>query len=311
MRSAVFEPIADTPIRAADEQARKIPARRAKPVDPAGAAGRMFKFLFLALWLMVSIFPLYWIIITAFKTPGSIFSQPVDYYPTHFTWDNFAGLFRETENGKIILYFWNSFWIATVAAVLGTTISMFAGYALARFQFRTKGAVLLGFLTTQMLPGFVALGPLYQMMNAFGLTDSMIGLVLLYGTGSVAFSTILLRAFFSAAPESLEEAALIDGCTRAGALFRVILPVMLPGVVVTYVLNWIGFWNELFLAIIMINSDSNRTLPVALNSFVSSFQVEWGPLAATALVSMLPPLILFAFANKYIISGLATGALRG
>lgn len=163
-------------------------------------SGRLGRIVFLGVWLLITIFPLYWIINTSFKTPGSIFSQPLHYYPDQFTFDNFIGILQDGAYGNFTVYFLNSVLIATVAAALTTVIALFSGYTLARFQFRTHGAVLLGFLVTQMLPGFIALGPLFQMMTNLGMTDSKYGLTLLYFAGAIPFSTIMLRAFFENTP---------------------------------------------------------------------------------------------------------------
>ena len=242
---------------------------------------RVTRVLFLGLWLVITVFPLYWIIVTSFKTPGAIFSYPLTYWPEVFSIENYVGLFEKAQFGTYIV---NSLLISTVAAIFATVISMLSAYVLARFDFRTKGALLMAFLVTQMIPSFIALGPLYLMMVQLKLVDNKFGLILIYIAVCIPFSTVMLRGFFANVPDALEEAAMIDGCSRIGALFRVIVPVMKPGIVAAFIFNFVNCWNELFLSVTLMNSDSNKTIPTALNGFISSFNIEWGPMAASIIL---------------------------
>jgi len=198
-----------------------------------------------------------------------------------------------------------------ILAAVATLIALLSAYVLSRFHFRGKGAVMLAFLVTQMIPAFIALGPLYQMFTNLGLVDSRFGLVLIYIAMTIPFSAIMLRGFFDNVPDSLEEAAMVDGCTRFSALWRVIVPVMGPGIIATFIFNFVNVWNELFLAVTLINTTERRTIPTALNSFISSFNIEWGPMAAAAVLTILPTMVLFAFASRWIVEGLTAGATKG
>lgn len=269
---------------------------------------RVTRVLFLGLWLVITVFPLYWIIVTSFKTPGAIFSYPLTYWPEVFSIENYVGLFEKAQFGTYIV---NSLLISTVAAIFATVISMLSAYVLARFDFRTKGALLMAFLVTQMIPSFIALGPLYLMMVQLKLVDNKFGLILIYIAVCIPFSTVMLRGFFANVPDALEEAAMIDGCSRIGALFRVIVPVMKPGIVAAFIFNFVNCWNELFLSVTLMNSDSNKTIPTALNGFISSYNIDWGSMSAAAVLTIIPTMILFAFASKYIVQGLTAGAVKG
>ena len=269
---------------------------------------RVTRVLFLGLWLVITVFPLYWIIVTSFKTPGAIFSYPLTYWPEVFSIENYVGLFEKAQFGTYIV---NSLLISTVAAIFATVISMLSAYVLARFDFRTKGALLMAFLVTQMIPSFIALGPLYLMMVQLKLVDNKFGLILIYIAVCIPFSTVMLRGFFANVPDALEEAAMIDGCSRIGALFRVIVPVMKPGIVAAFIFNFVNCWNELFLSVTLMNSDSNMTIPTALNGFISSYNIDWGSMSAAAVLTIIPTMILFAFASKYIVQGLTAGAVKG
>jgi multiple sugar transport system permease protein len=269
---------------------------------------RVTRVLFLGIWLVITVFPLYWIIVTSFKTPGAIFSYPLTYWPEVFSIENYVGLFEKAQFGTYIA---NSLLVSTVAAIFATVISMLSAYVLARFDFRTKGALLMAFLVTQMIPSFIALGPLYLMMVQLKLVDNKFGLILIYIAVCIPFSTVMLRGFFANVPDALEEAAMIDGCSRIGALFRVIVPVMKPGIVAAFIFNFVNCWNELFLSVTLMNRDSNKTIPTALNGFISSYNIDWGSMSAAAVLTIIPTMILFAFASKYIVQGLTAGAVKG
>lgn len=270
--------------------------------------GRIAKVAFLCIWLVFTLFPLYWIVITSFKDPGSIFTIPLQYWPKKFTVENYVGLFSKSSFG---VYLVNSLLAATISGAVVTVISMLSAYVLARFEFGGKTAIVIAFLITQMIPAFIALGPLYMLMTNLGLVDSRGGLILVYIAMLIPFSTIMLRGFFENIPDTLEEAAMIDGCSRMGALFRVLVPVMLPGIAATFIFAFVSCWNELFLSVTLMNSDENKTIPTALNGFISSFNIDWGPMAAAAVLTIIPTLLMFAFASKYIVQGLTAGAVKG
>ncbi|WP_203137258.1 carbohydrate ABC transporter permease [Microbacterium sp. JZ31] len=269
--------------------------------------GGAVKAVGLALWLVITLFPLYWIVVTSFKAPGSINRFPLEYWPTEPSLENYTGLFETSNFGTFLA---NSAIVALVAGATSTLIALLSAYVLARFEFRSKGAILAAFLLTQMIPTFIALGPLYSMLADLRLVDSKPGLILVYIAVCIPFSTVMLRGFFENVPDALEEAAMIDGSSRLGALFRVIVPVMAPGIVAAFIFNVVNCWNELFLSVILINSDENKTVPAALNGFISTFNVAWGPMAAAAVLTILPTMALFALASRWIVDGLTAGAVK-
>ncbi|WP_097882857.1 carbohydrate ABC transporter permease [Streptomyces sp. st140] len=271
-------------------------------------AGKAARIGFLTLWLIFTIFPLYWITITSFKPAGDIFTFPLAYWPEDFSLENYSGLFGASQFGTYLL---NSLIVSAVAGTVATVVSMLSAYVLARFEFRTKTALLMAALVTQMIPSFIALGPLYLLMTDLGLVDNRLGLVLVYIAVCIPFCTVMLRGFFANIPDTLEEAAMIDGCSRLGALFRVLLPVMKPGIVAAFIFNFVNCWNELFLSVTLMNSDDNKTVPTALNGFISSFNIDWGSMSAAAVLTILPTMVLFAFASRHIVQGLTAGAVKG
>ncbi|MEU0370877.1 carbohydrate ABC transporter permease [Streptomyces sp. NPDC006283] len=272
------------------------------------SAGKAVRIGFLTLWLIFTVFPLYWIAITSFKPAGAIFTFPLAYWPEDLSLENYAGLFDKSQFGA---YLTNSLIVATVAGTVATVISMLSAYVLARFEFRSRTALLMAALVTQMIPAFIALGPLYLLMTDLQLVDNRFGLILVYIAVCIPFCTVMLRGFFENIPDTLEEAAMIDGCSRFGALFRVLLPVMKPGIIAAFIFNFVNCWNELFLSVTLMNSDDNKTVPTALNGFISSFNIDWGSMSAAAVLTILPTMVLFAFASRHIVQGLTAGAVKG
>lgn len=269
---------------------------------------RVFRVLVLGIWLLITLFPLAWIIVTSLKTPGSIARYPLQYWPSPVSFENYRKLFTDSPFGQFIL---NSLLVSTAAALAATAISILGAYVLSRFVFRGRGALLMAFLVTQMIPAFIALGPLYVMMVDLSLVDTRAGLSIVYVAMCIPFCTIMLRGFFDNVPVDLEEAAMVDGCNRFTALPRVIVPVMRPGIVATFIFNFVNCWNELFLSVTLINTDSRRTIPSALNGFISSFNIDWGPMSAAAVLAIVPTMILFAAASRFIVQGLTSGAVKG
>ncbi|SDW82151.1 carbohydrate ABC transporter permease [Paenibacillus sp. CF384] len=268
----------------------------------------LFRIGYLSLYLIGMLFPLYWIVITSLKPQKDIFSYPIKYWPTTFTLDNFINIFKIS---KFHIYIGNSFLIAISAACVVLVIAVLSAYVLARFSFRGHRQIMLAFFITQMLPGFIALAPLYLMMSQMNLLNHRIALVLMYTVGLIPFSTIMLRGFFQRIPGSLEEAAMIDGCSRWSALIRIIIPVMLPGIASTFIFAFVQNWNELFLAALFIDNDSLKTIPVAMNSFILKFDVDWGSMSAGVVLSIIPTVLIFAFAQRFIVEGLTQGAEKG
>lgn len=277
-------------------------------INREGPAYKVFRAVVLAIWLAITLFPLAWILITSFKPAGSIASFPLQYLPRPFTLDNYKQLFSTGSFGTFVA---NSLIVSILAAAVATVIALLGAYVLDRFSFRGRGALLMAFLVTQMIPAFIALGPLYALMVQFGLVDSRGGLTLVYVAMCIPFCTIMLRGFFANVPAELEEAAMVDGCGRLQALMRIIVPVMGPGLVATFIFNFVNCWNELFLSVTLINTETSKTIPAALNGYISSFNIEWGPMSAAAVLAIIPTMGLFALASRYIVQGLTSGAVKG
>lgn len=276
---------------------------------PASALRSIAKFLFLSLFLVVVLFPFYWMVITSLKpTQADIYAYPIQYWPANPSLNNYRTILRKENFSN---YFFNSLTISTAAGCLAVFVGMFASYVIARYRFRGRSALLFFFLFTQMVPMFIILAPLYQMMGSLGLVNKRGTMVLLYTNMMIPFSVVTLRGFFEGVPRSIEEAAQIDGCGRLRALFTVILPVILPGLASVIIFAFVNSWNELFLAVMFLDDNAKKTLPVALNGFILKFDIEWGQLSAGTVISIVPTMVLFGFIQKYMATGLTAGAVKG
>ena len=269
---------------------------------------RISKFLVLALFLVIIIFPFYWIAITSLKGVDEIFSVPITFWPRQFTLENYRDLFSELDFGN---YIKNSVLVSMVAATGAVTVSMCSAYVLARFDFKFKGAIIYFFLITQMLPGFISLAPLYQMLSSWGMIDWLPTLMILAATSLIPYSTITLRGFLRGVPKALEESAMMDGCGRLRAMMSIVFPLILPGFAATFIFGFVQAWNDLFSPVMYMNRQANYTIPVALNYMVQKNDIRWGELSAGAVIAIVPTVIMFAFAQKYVAGGLLAGAVTG
>jgi multiple sugar transport system permease protein len=269
--------------------------------------GKATKFSVLAIWLIFTLFPLYWMFLTSIRPVREVTKKL--YLPqSNSTLDSYRTLFSQYAFGT---YIKNSFVVAFAASAFVIFIGMLGAYALARYKFKGKSQIMLVFLVTQMIPGLIALAPLYLLISKVNLLNTLVALVFCYVGGMVPFATIMLRGFLQRIPPELDEAALIDGCNRFTALFRVVFPVALPGIAATFIFAFVQCWNELFLAMILIDSDANKTFPVAERSFVGAYYIEWGGLAASVMIGIVPTVIMFGLMSKFMISGLSAGIVKG
>ena len=267
------------------------------------------RFVALALFLAFAILPLYWIIITSLKPTTEIYTFPLRYFPSKITLTGYQRLFTFANFGH---YFINSLWISLLAAAGGLAVSVLAGFALSRLRIRRKiQGLLLALYFTQMVPSFILMAPLFFTLSSLRLTNNRLVLAIVYAATTIAFGAIMAKSFFDHIPASIEEAALIDGCDPLNALFRVILPISLPGLVAIFSFAFVNVWNELFLAVMLMSSDRKMTVPVALNSFISKAGVSWDILSAGIVVALIPTMAIFAIGQKYIVAGLTEGGVKG
>jgi len=256
---------------------------------------------------IVVLFPFYWLLVSSLKTQDQLFQIPPLWIPTAPTFDNFVRLFQ----GRFPVWFQNSAVVASATTLLGLTLAALAAYSFSRFPFPGNRALSTIFLFIQLFPVAVVVIPLFILWTNLKLTNTYASLIVTYLVFGLPVSTWLLIGFFNAVPAELEEAAMIDGSSRLGALWRVTLPLALPGLAATAIYIFLLSWNEFFFALTFMNSTDMRTIPVGLSSFFAEHSVDWGLVMAGSVVASLPVVLLFGALSRYFIQGLTSGALKG
>lgn len=257
---------------------------------------------------IIVLIPLLWIVSTSLKAPEEIGSLPPTLLPKGLDFSSYVEMWDAKPFG---LYTLNSVIAGVGSSVLALAISIFAAYGLARYRLKGTQFVLNAFLLSQMFPGASILIPVVKILVKLGLYDTRIGLILIYTAFFIPFTVWLLYGYFCSIPKELEEAAFIDGCSRIRSLFRIVLPLALPGLAATFTFCFLGAWNEYLFALIVNNSQPLRTLSVGLGEFIGRWAVSWSVYSASALVFAVPPLILFILMEKALVKGLTTGAVKG
>ncbi len=277
--------------------------------SPGFWVGQIVKFAILLFHLVVTLFPFYWMLNTALKgSSAEIYAFPVIFWPESPTFQNFISI---ATKGHFLQYFTNSFYYATAGTLLGSFCAILAAYVLSRMRFRGRNLILFFFILTQMLPAFISLAPKYQMFSKMGLVNTKTGIIFIYLCNVLPYSVITLRAFFDGIPESIEEAALIDGCTRFDSVFRIAVPLMIPGIASVLIFDFVNTWNELFSAILFLDTDRMKTVTVALKALISKNDIAWGEMMAGTIIAIFPTILLFALLRKYMVAGLTNGAVKG
>jgi arabinogalactan oligomer/maltooligosaccharide transport system permease protein len=258
---------------------------------------------------LIAIFPIYYVLITSFKPERDIYRPqfvPEEWHPENY------GTVAITDDGLFLRWFGNSILVALGTTVFGIFFASTAAFALSRFAFRGSRALLALFLITQMFPGAILLVPLYAILQRFALLDSYVGLILVYSTISLPFCIWMLKSYFDTVPFSLDEAAIVDGLSVWGVFYRVVLPLSLPGMAVTAFFSFITAWNEFMFALVFMVGDAHKTLPVGLQSaYMAQHNIQWHLMAAGSVLITLPVIIMFVLAQRYIVSGLTQGGVKG
>jgi raffinose/stachyose/melibiose transport system permease protein len=270
-------------------------------------ASRFVTYLVMAVLLVVTVYPLIWMLFGSLKT-GSEFYTNIWGFPAHPDFGNFVSAWNDGALGQKFL---NSIATTLGTLVLVLPITSMAGYALARLRFPGSRAIYFFLLLGIMVPGGIIAIPVFSVLVSMGLLNSLVGLILIYAAQNVPLGIFLMYSFFESIPEELEEAALVDGSTPIGAFFRVILPLTTPGIATQIILTGTGVWNEYFMASVLIHKDSLETLPLGLVVFTGRFGSNYPELFAALLIVTLPMLILYLGAQRQFISGLAAGAVKG
>lgn len=262
----------------------------------------------LALLLSFVLIPLLWTVSLSFKHSSDIISEYFSILPHPFTFSNYT---RAWSTGRISRYFTNSLLVSLCAVTVVSVLVLFNGFALSRFRFRGKRAFMVIMLMTQMLPRIIIISPLYLLMRDLGLVDTYLSVILVEIASAIPFQTLLMKGFIGGVPREIDEAAKIDGCTTMQTLYYVIVPVIVPGIVTVISFAFINCWNEYLLPYTFISSGSKFPISVGLRYMITQSTIDYGGLAAGAIIALLPPLALFGYVQRYLVSGMSTGALKG
>jgi len=258
--------------------------------------------------LAVMVFPVYWMVATAFKPGQQILSYTPHWIPTHPTLSNFRDAVHQP-------FFWNavknSLIVVSAVVALSVVLAFLASLALAKFHFYGRKAFIVLILGVQMVPLAALIIPLYILMSRLGQIDKLTGVIAMYLTFVLPFTVWTMRGFLLGIPKELEEAAMVDGATRFGAFVRVLLPLVGPGLVATSIFAFIQAWNEFIIAYVFLHTPEKQTLMVWLASFTTLRGTDWGPLMAGATLCALPVVVFFLLVQRRIAFGLTAGAVRG
>jgi arabinogalactan oligomer/maltooligosaccharide transport system permease protein len=279
--------------------------------------------LFVIFMVIVTIYPILWVLTIAFSGGQSLSIADLPVHPTaldrlraivpwpkHVSFENFRSLFTDQPFARWLL---NSAIVAGMTTILGVFLACTAAYAFSRFRFPARRAGLMAFLVSQMFPGTLMLIPLYIIIVQFlGLGSTFTSVILVYTVTAIPFCVWMMKGYFDTIPKELEESALIDGASQATIFFRIVLPLAKPAVAVTALFSFMTGWNEFVQAATFMNRLDMYTAPVGLRFFVGGYQAnQWGYFAAGSIVAAIPVMALFLFLQKYLVSGLTAGAVKG
>jgi ABC-type glycerol-3-phosphate transport system permease component len=264
--------------------------------------------LLLGLYFAFLLLPVVYMVLVSFTSQEFLFSS--DLLPSlgDLTLYNYETVL---SRGDFRTYFKNSMIVATATTLLVLTVGVLAGYSMSRFDYPGRGGLLYAFLSTQMLPLVLILIPFYLLMNSLDLVDSLLGIVVAHAVIGIPLGTWLLKGYIDDIPDSLDEAAKMDGCSHLSILRRVIVPLAMPGIAVAGFYTFILSWNDYLLVSMLSQTAATRTLPFGLQLFQAQNTVAWNLLIAAAVITMAPVILLFAVAQKWVVEGLASGGMKG
>lgn len=264
-------------------------------------------YLLLVLVCLYNIAPFVWMVFTSLKTDKEAYAIPPTFWPQEPTSEAYVQVLLWTNFPR---YFLNSTIISLGTALLSTLIGSLAGYGFSRFVFRGRATLIGIILASQMLPGVLLVGPYFKMLAKLGLYNTYPGLILAFTTITLPFSTWMLKGFIDTVPEELDQAALVDGCTRLGAYYKVVMPVIAPGMVATMIFAFLLAWGDLLWVLVLTSGENMATVTLGLSRLVTQFRIIWPQLMAGSVVGALPPIILYLFLQNYLVEGLTAGAVK-
>jgi arabinogalactan oligomer/maltooligosaccharide transport system permease protein len=263
--------------------------------------------LLLLIFVAIALYPALDVLSISLRPGDQLKSDDLAIIPKNWTLDSYVQLFTEQP---FLRWLWNSLIVAAGVTLTGVALATIGGYAFSRFRFVGRNATMLAILTTQMFPATMLLLPLYLMIAKLHLVNTYLGLMVFYTSTALPFCVWQMKGFYDTIPASLEEAARIDGCTRGMAFWRVILPLAVPGLVITALFSFMAAWSEYIVAAQVMQDEDMFTLPLGLKSFQASMSTQWGLYAAASILVSLPVVIVFLMLSKFLVSGLTLGSVK-
>ncbi len=270
-------------------------------------------YFFLILIICILDFPIYWMIKCSFTDVDQIMTRDVSLAITEFDPSAYIQVWSGTGFARSLqfkAYIMNSFIVVLTSSLISIVLATLAGYSLARFRYKHRSGIAQGILYVYMFPQMVLTTPLLTLVIKLGLYNSLWSLILVYCTFSVPYSVWMMRSYFQSLPKELEEAGMVDGCTRIGAIRRIMMPLALPGVVATVTYTFVLGWSNVIYPLAFITNESKKLVSVGFNSLLSGDMTPWNGVMAAAVLSALPVVIVFLFLQKYLVGGLASGGVK-
>src|SRR5579859_5052402 len=264
-------------------------------------------YVFLAVFTMWTLAPIYWTVSTSFKPGSQLFTWPPTYLPTP-TLANYVEAFAIRP---LFTYFRNSVVVAAVSVPLSVSIAALAAFGLGRYRFTGRGSMFFLILAVRMLPALIVAMPLFLIFRGLGLVDSLVGLIIAYTAFNLPFNIWLLQGFFADVPREIEDAAIADGCSPLDVFWRIMLPIISPGLVASAIFCFLLAWNEFGFALILTYTLKSQTLPIAIAGFTSDRGTLFGAMAAAGTVAILPVLAFALFLQRYLVQGITAGSVKG
>ena len=279
----------------------------AAKLQPSDIVSKTLIWVFLILVCIYCLIPFAWMLSTSLKTESEAFRIPPTWVPLKPTAESFIGIWVRKNFG---IYFFNSTVISLSTAVLSTFFGALAGYGFSRFFFKGRRFLIGFFLATQMLPGVLLVGPYFKILSRAGLYDTRTGLIIAFLTICLPFSTWMMKGFIDKVPEELDQSAMVDGCSRLGIFFKIVLPIVAPGMVATILFAFLLAWGDLLWALCLTSSEPMITVTLGIARTVGEFRIIWPMLMAGSLVGGMPAILLYIFLQRLLVQGLTAGAVK-
>jgi len=280
---------------------------KAASLVPQDVFFKAIVWVFLIMVTVYCLFPFIWMLSTSLKTEAEAFRIPPTWIPLEPTGASYIGIWVRKNFGT---YFFNSTVISLATALLSTFFGALAGYGFSRFLFKGRRFLIGFFLATQMLPGVLLVGPYFKILSKVGLYDTRTGLIIAFLTICLPFSTWMMKGFIDKVPVELDQSAMVDGCSRMGIFFKIILPIVAPGMVATILFAFLLAWGDLLWALCLTSSEPMITVTLGIARTVGEFRIIWPMLMAGSLVGGMPAIILYVFLQRLLVQGLTAGAVK-